>query len=163
MSYWACARLVPHQERLALFHLNRLGFQTYCPLLREHRISHGRKIEVRPMLFPGYLFLTVETQWYAARWSIGVIGLIMNGLTPARVPDDVIAELRGRERNGVIDLPKREAFKAGDKVKILKGPFADHLGLYQGQRPHERVLVLLALLGGEQRVTLATKDIEVVR
>jgi hypothetical protein len=30
-------------------------------------------------------------------------------------------------------------------------------------RPHERVLVLLALLGGEQRVELARENIEAVR
>ena len=51
---------------------------------REHRISHGRGIEIRPPLFPGYCFLTVEAQWYAAPWSIGVIGLIMDGIRPRR-------------------------------------------------------------------------------
>jgi transcription antitermination factor NusG len=40
----------------------------------------------------------------------------------------------------------------GDQVRILQGPFAGRLGLYAGQRAHERVLVLLALLGGQQRV-----------
>ena len=73
MSYWAVARLAPHQERLALYHLDRAGFQTYLPRLRERRISHGRKIEVRPPLLPGYCFLTVEAQWYAARWSTSVL------------------------------------------------------------------------------------------
>ena len=97
MGYWVCARLVPHQERIALFHLGRLGYQTYLPRLREWRRSHGRKIEVRPPLFPGYLFLTVEAQWYAARWSIGVIGLIMDGVRPARVADQIIDDLRKRE------------------------------------------------------------------
>ena len=43
------------------------------------------------------------------------------------------------------------------------GPFADHVGLFAGMRPRQRVEILLQLLGGEQRVTLATKDIEVVR
>src|SRR6516165_10107517 len=69
MPYWACARLVPHQERLALFHLERIGFATYLPRLREWRRSHGRKIEVRPPLFPGYCFFVIEAQWHAARWT----------------------------------------------------------------------------------------------
>ena len=33
-------------------------------------------------------------------------------------------------------------------MRILAGPFEGHLGLYAGMRAHERVLVLLALLGG---------------
>ena len=125
--------------------------------MRERRISHGRKIEVRPPLLPGYCFLTVEAQWYAARWSLGVIGLIMDGIKPARVADQVIDDLRARERN---ELPKRSGLQPGDHVRVLHGPLAGQLGLYAGQRPHERVLVVLALLGGQQRVELATSDIE---
>jgi len=105
MSYWAVARLEPHREQLALRCLGLAGYQTYLPRLREHRISHGRRIETRPPLFPGYCFLTVEAQWYAARWSIGVIGLIMDGIRPARVADQIIDDLRKRERNGLIELP----------------------------------------------------------
>jgi transcriptional antiterminator RfaH len=154
---------VPQQERIALFHLGRLGYQTYLPRLRERRISHGRKIEVLPALFPGYCFLAVEAQWYAARWCAGVIGLIMSGIQPAKVADEVIEDLRKREINGLIELAKPPKLKAGDSVKVLHGPFAGHLGLYAGMRPRERVEILLQLLGAEQRVTLAQKDIEVVR
>jgi len=162
MSYWAVARLAPHQERLALNHLCRAGFETYLPRIRERRISHGRKIELRPPLFVGYCFLTIEAQWHAARWSVGVIGLIMDGIKPARVADSVIAEIRARERGGLIELPRREEFRMGEAVRVRGGPFSGQLGLYQGQRPHERVLVLLALLGGQQRVELARDAVEVV-
>ena len=49
------------------------------------------------------------------------------------------------------------------KVRILQGPFAGQLGLYAGMRANERVLVLLALLGGQQRVELAKDDVESAR
>src|SRR5262249_33626311 len=38
-------------------------------------------------------------------------------------------------------------------------PFTGHLALYAGMAPHERVAVLLALLGGQTRVTLPKGDI----
>jgi transcription antitermination factor NusG len=136
------------------------GFVTYLPRLRERRIRAGRKIEVRAPLFPGYCFLTIEAQWHAARWSVGVIGLIMDGIRPAHVPDAVIAEIRSRERNGLVELPRREGFKVGDKVRVRAGPFTNHLALFQGQRPRERVEILLQLLGGVTRVELAESDIE---
>jgi transcriptional antiterminator RfaH len=160
MSYWACARLEPHRERLALHCLKINGFEVYLPRLREHRISHGRKIEVRPPLFPGYTFIAIELQWHTARWTTGVLGLIMAGMAPAHVHDAVIAEIRARERGGLVELPKREEFRTGEAVRVARGPFSGQLGLYQDQRPHERVLVLLALLGGQQRVELAKDDIE---
>src|SRR6516162_47585 len=163
VAYWACARLEPRRERLALHCLGLAGFTTYFPRVREKRISHGRRIEVRPPLFPGYAFFTIEAQWHAARWSAGVLGLIMDGIRPAKVADSVIAEIRSRERNGLVELPRRDGLKAGDQVRILAGPFEGHLGLYAGMRPHERVLVLLALLGGQQRVELPKDSIEAVR
>jgi transcriptional antiterminator RfaH len=163
VSYWTVARLEPHRERLALHCLGLAGFETYLPRLRERRLSHGRKITATPPLFPGYCFLTIEAQWHAARWSIGVIGLIMDGVRPARVPDQVIAEIRGREINGVIELAPPPALRRGARIRILHGPFRDLLGIYAGTRPRQRVEILLQLLGGEQRVTLAKKDIEVVR
>ena len=89
--------------------------------------------------------------------------MIMAGDGPAQLGDHIIDELRARERGGAVELPRREKFKAGDRVRILQGPFEGHLGLYAGMRPHERVLVLLALLGGEQRVELPKADIEAVR
>jgi hypothetical protein len=50
----------------------------------------------------------------------------MDGVRPAKVPDDVIREIRDRERNGAIELPKR-MLKCGDRVRILAGPFRGHL------------------------------------
>ena len=163
MGYWACARLEPHRERLALHCLGLAGYVTYLPRIRERRLSHGRRIEVRPPLFPGYAFFVVEAQWHLARWSVGVLGLIMNGLQPAKVPDRVIDEIRGRERNGLIELAPPPSLRRGARVRILAGPFRDHLAIFADMRPRQRVEILLQLLGGEQRATLAKKDIEVVR
>ena len=86
----------------------------------------------------------------------------MDGELPAKVPDDVIAEIRSRERNGLVELPKPRGLMLGTKVRLVAGPFRDQIGLLGALRPHERVLVLLHLLGGQQRVELAQSAIEVV-
>src|SRR5262245_2405809 len=39
-------------------------------------------------------------------------------------------------------------------------PLAGHVGLYAGMKPGERVELLLSLLGGQQRVTLAADAVE---
>jgi len=139
------------------------GYQTYYPRLRDRRIRHGRRVELRPALFPGYAFIAVELQWHAARWTAGVINLIMDGVGPARVPDAVIAEIRSREVGGLIELAPSLPLRRDARVRILRGPFTGHLAIFADMRPRQRVEILLQLLGGEQRVTLATKDIEVVR
>jgi transcriptional antiterminator RfaH len=160
MPYWACAQVRPQHERLALCTLEVAGYVTYWPRLRELRRRHGRKIEICPALFPGYVFFSVQLQWYRARWCPGVVRLVMDGLQPARVPDAVIEELKGRERNGAIEFPRR--LKPGDQVRILQGPFEGHLAIYAGMSGSERVAVLLQILGGAQRVTLSQRDIEAI-
>jgi transcriptional antiterminator RfaH len=163
VAYWCAARLQARREHLALRFLAQSGYETYFPQLREHRFSYGRTIENRPPLFPGYAFVLIQLQWHTARWAPGTLGLIMDGIQPAKVPDPVIEEIRSRERDGLIDLPKPPPLRRGARVRILRGPFTGHLAIFADMKPRQRVEILLQLLGGEQRVTLAKKDIEVVR
>ncbi len=69
------------------------------------------------------------------------------------------AEIRARERNGAIELVRRE-LRAGQEVRILSGPFQGRLAIYSGMSGPARVAVLLAILGAQQRVTLARNAIE---
>jgi transcriptional antiterminator RfaH len=162
MAFWCCARLEHGREPLALRHLALNGFATYFPRLREIRRSHGRRIVATPALFPGYCFVEIALQWHAARWTIGVLQLLMDGSGPARVADSVIAEIRARERDGLIELPQRRLLP-GARVQVVRGPLRGFDGLYAGMRPRERVLVLLAVLGASRRVELGADDVEAVQ
>ena len=161
MPYWCAAQLEANRVALATHHLKLSGYRVYAPRLRTYRFSSGRKVEERPLLFPSYALVWIDLQWHRARWCCGVIRLIMAGdATPARVPDGVIADLKGREKGGLIDLPPPPRFRTGDRVRVISGPFAGHVGLYAGMKPRERVEVLLAILGGSQRVTMAADAVE---
>jgi transcriptional antiterminator RfaH len=157
MSYWACAQLEANRERSALHCLGLAGYQTYLPRIRVRRITQSHKVSVRTSsLFPSYAFVLIELQWHAARWSPGVLRLVLDGDRPARVPDKVIADLKGRECDGLVELPPPPSFHPGDPVRIVGEVFTGQLALFEGQRPHERVAVLLQLLG---RVELAKRNI----
>jgi transcriptional antiterminator RfaH len=162
MPYWTACRLQPHRESLALHCLSLNGFETYYPRLRERRIRFGRRVEHRPALFPGYAFVLIELQWHAARWAPGIVNLIMDGVAPAKVADAVIEEVRRREVNGLIELPQRSSLHRGARVRILRGPFNGHLAIFADMKPRQRVEVLLQLLGGAHRVTLARDAIAAV-
>src|SRR5262245_14093136 len=157
--YWAAAQLQPQRDTLALF-LRQAGFETYAPRLRERRTVQGRKVMRTPLLFPAYAFVFIRMQWHAARYCPGVARLVMDGVAPARVPDAVIDEIRSREHRGLIELPKPPLAPLGARVRVTRGPFAGHIGLYAGMKPRQRVEVLLSLLGSRQRMTLAADAVE---
>src|SRR5262245_15146938 len=102
MAYWV-VRLEPQRERLALHFLQAAGFVPYYPCLREWRVVRGRRVEHRPALFPSYAFLCAAAQWHAVRWSAGVAALLMDGERPARVADEIVDDIRRRERGGLIE------------------------------------------------------------
>ena len=138
------------ERRRAIIILSECScYQVYLPRIRVQKLKTAA-------LFPGYAFVLIELQWHAARWSPGILRLVLDGDRPAKVPDKVITELKGRERNGLIELPVPPRFRRGDRVRITGGIFANQLALFDGMRPHERVAVLLAVLG---RVELARGDI----
>jgi transcriptional antiterminator RfaH len=161
LPFWACAQLLANRERLAMHHLEKVGgYEIYCPRIAPPRKAKSRKPMIPRLLFPGYCFLLVVSGWWSARWAPGVVRIVLDGGVPARVPDAVIAELRGRERSGLVMLPERPVLQPGDQVRVISGAFAGTLGLFQHQRAHERICVLLAILGGQQRVVLPKDIIE---
>jgi hypothetical protein len=99
MAFWTAARVMPRRERLALHCLKLSGFETYVPRIKDRRIIRGRKVNEIAPLFPSYIFILIELQWHAARFALGVASLIMDGERPARVPDNVIAELHPQRRH----------------------------------------------------------------
>jgi transcriptional antiterminator RfaH len=111
-------------------------------------------------LFRNYLFLVIVDRFYDAKNCPGVDQLLLDGERPARVPDIVISSLKARQRGGVVVLPSLPRFRAGDAVRVTRGPFSGLDALYSGQAPRDRARVLLQWLGVPRLTILAESDIE---
>jgi transcription antitermination factor NusG len=184
MGYWTAVRSELSRERVAERFLTMAGYTTYFPKIQEQRINCGRKILVARWLFPNYLFIRIEMDipaeingaengarnghdtpvigWWTAKRTCGVSSLVMDGISPARISDKIIDEIKSRERNGFIRLPTCPEFVSGDPIKVVAGPFSGQLGLYEGQKGSARVLVLLRMFGSQQRTELRRDAIEAV-
>ena len=126
--------------------------------------SHGARPQARAAarVVSWLPFRLVEAQWHSARWAPGVIALIMDGITPARLPQRRSIEIRKREVGGLIEL-ERKGVKRGDRVRILRGPFTGHLAIYHDSKPRDRIEVLLQLLGSTRSATLESLDVELAK
>ena len=154
---WYVVHTHLHAEARAASHLERQGYSIYLPrYLRRRR--HARRVDTvaRP-LFPRYLFVTVDRlaqRWRGIQSTIGVAHLVCNGERPAVVPSAVIDELLGRQNEAGFIRLDRPRFSPGDKIRVVDGVFATGLGLFEGMTDHQRVAILLDLLGREVRVVL---------
>jgi len=81
----------------------------------------------------------------------------MDGEQPAKVPDRVIEALKEQEVDGIVKLPEPPPRPVpGGRVRVTSGPFRGRLAA------HDRVIVLLSLLGSQRPVNLLERDVEAV-
>jgi transcription antitermination factor NusG len=149
MPFW-CAQTEGNREAVAERFLRMNGYEVYYPRILE-------RCRVRP-LFPSYIFIVQALQWHKARWTVGVVRIVAGtGGEPAVIGDHAINAIKKSEKDGLVILPEPPRLRPGDPIRVTRGLLTGVLGLYAGQRGHERVAVLLAALG---RVTLPAGDVE---
>ena len=156
--HWYVVHTHVHSEAKAASHLVRQGYSVYLPRYLKRR-RHARRIEtVAAPLFPRYLFIVIDRmtqRWRSIQSTIGVTHLVCNGEEPATVPGRVITDLQSRQdERGFIQLDQRPRFARGDKIRVIDGVFDAYLGLFEGMADHERVAILIELLGRKVRVVL---------
>jgi len=156
---WSVAQTESARERTAQRWLAQTGFETYLPVIKGKSRARGGFSLPNP-LFPGYLFVRIGTTgWARVENTIGIVGLLRTGDRPARITDQAIEEIRAREHGGVVHLPERPRWQAGDQVLIGAGAFFGQIGLFDGMSARERVFVLLGLFGRQARVELPLGDL----
>ena len=160
---WYVVQTQANAENKAVAYLGRQGFMTYLPRYLKRR-RHARRVDiVAAPLFPRYLFVEIDMavqRWRAINSTFGVSRLVCNGELPAPVPDRVVDLLRNcADTAGFIQLDHRPKFKTGDRIRIREGAFYDCLGIYEGMPDHDRVGILLDLLGRKVRVLLDAEAI----
>jgi transcriptional antiterminator RfaH len=157
-SRWYVVQTQVNGEAKAAENLRRQGYEIYLPRYLKHR-RHARKVDfVAKPLFPRYMFVAIDVatqRWRSIQSTSGVSHLVTNGNEPATVPESVVRALRTREdANGFVQLDATPAFASGDKVRVLGGAFIDNAGLFNGMADHDRVAILLEMLGRQVRVVL---------
>jgi len=159
---WIVARTKTMRERWAEENLQRLGFQTYLPVVLERCTRHGRRIACIQPLFPSYCFVACAGQWRIILSCFGVVGLILRGSEPDSIPKRAIEELRAREQDGIVELPKPPpTIEVGTAVTVSKGPFKGHAGLVSGLKPHQRIEVLLDFMSRRVSTLIAVADVSI--
>ena len=164
MITWYAVYTQPNAEPKAVEHLARQGYATYLPRCRRYvRHARTRALVLRP-LFPRYLFVGLDRRVQRRRpirSTAGVVGLVSSADEPVPVATQIVEALRRQESEGAFDLVSPvQHLHAGDNIRVTQGPFADLIGCLVGIADHERVFVLLDLLGRSVRAEVPALAVE---
>jgi len=160
---WYLVYTKPRMEQVAQENLQRQGYTTYLPMLRQTRRRNGRYYDSIEACFPRYLFIHLDTHsdnWAPIRSTMGVAKMVEFGGLPARVPDDLVVTLQHNEDPQGLQQLQRPELKAGDKVTILEGPFAGYQGIYQQRQSRERVAILMDIVGKNTLMTISVHELQ---
>lgn len=149
---WYLVQCKANQDERAENNLTYQGYTCFRPRHRRERILNGQRRVVCESLFPSYLFIHVSSNdnWGPLRSTRGVLRVVAFGGKPLPVRDALITQLYQRDSDACVEA----YLKPGETVRIKEGPFAELKAIFMAMEGHERVLLLMNFLQGEQAVSL---------
>lgn len=159
---WYVALAQPRNEELALVNLRRQGFEAFYPQRWEtRRYRRGFDTRLRPV-FPRYLFVSIDCmhqRWRSVNGTYGVSTLLVVGDRPSPVPHGVVETLRlSVDADGALQFER--GLSPGDHIRLIRGPFANQLGVLERLDENGRVRLLLDVLGGRVHLSVPREQIE---
>ncbi len=153
---WFLLKTKTRQEKRAMENLLRQHIDCYCPQAFVEKIFRGKKSQIIEILFPGYIFVNFrnpESSIQSVKNTRGVRSFVSFGGTPARVPFELIQELKEKTKPSenllISNLPKR-----GDELKVTDGPFHGMSVVFSQPNGDERAEVLLNIMSQQVKTSM---------
>lgn len=164
MKQWFVVHTQARQELVAEQQLIAQGFEVYVPRFKKIT-RHARKTrETLAPLFPRYIFLNLDldtARWRSINGTRGVAYVLTHADQPAMIADKIISALKAQENaEGIVPVSSVAVFAAGDKVRVLEGPFKDHTAVFSQLDDKQRVQLLLTFMGRETKISLSPYAVE---
>ena len=156
---WFILQFKSNSHHLAAKNLNRQGFETFLPLHDTTSRRLSRFINTSKPLFPGYMFIKfdrAESQWHKINNTYGVSRLITFNSLLKSIPTKFVDSLMKRYDSSGKLIPIQK-LKEGDRVKILKGPFADFIASVENYESEQRIWVLMDLMGRTTKIQIPSE------
>ena len=164
-AYWFLAQLRPAGFERARVNRARQDFKAFMPTQEVSQRRRGRLSSTTRPLFPGYLFVHIppsRRDWRAINSTYGINRLVaLQYGHPTEVPSDLMSALRARtDPKGHLQAP--DNLVAGKQVRIIDGPFAQHIAEIETVVPGDRVVLLMQLMGRLVRAKVEPGALEVL-
>lgn len=153
---WYVVQCKPRQELRALEHLQQQGYECLLPMQKVERLRSGKWLLQEDPLFPGYLFIeldTVQDNWMPIRSTRGVSQIVRFGVSPLPVPLPIIQRLKDQPPSLENEL------LPGEKVIFNWKESNGVEAIFVAKDGTERVLLLLKILQREVQISAPVKGL----
>jgi transcriptional antiterminator NusG len=150
------------EQRIESMGMKSRIFDVVVPTEEELEVRDGKRRTVERRVFPGYILVQMimsEESWYVVRNTPGVTGFVGMGNDPTPLrPEEVASIVKRMEA----EAPRvKVTYKAGQKVRIIDGPFNDFIGTVDAiDMERAKVRVMVSFFGRETPVELDFLQVE---
>lgn len=150
------------EKRIEYMNMGEKIFRVEVPQKTVTQVKGGKKQEKEEKIFPGYVLVEMimdDDSWYVVRHTAGVTKFVGSAKKPVPAKDSEIKKIihRAQTQTQKIQLD----VKAGDKVRIISGPFSDFVGDITEVYPDKSKLrANVSIFGRETPVELEYKQIQ---
>ncbi len=150
------------EQRIETMRMQDKIFQVVVPTEEEIEVKDGKRRTVERRVFPGYLLVQMildDESWSVVRNTPGVTGFVGMGNRPTPLrPEEVQAIMKRMEA----EAPRvKVTYRAGQKVRIIDGPFRDFIGVVDTiDEERTKVRVLVSFFGRDTPVELDFLQVE---
>ena len=162
LKEWFVLQYKAKSHHKAVRNLKQQGFETFLPLTNLTLRQNSRFINATQPLFPGYMFITFDStksEWYKINNTYGVSRLVTFNNILKSIPNEVIEYLLERCNLSGELLPVKK-YERDDKVKILKGPFANFIANVEKYETDQRIWVLMDLMSRRAKLQISLEEIQ---
>ena len=150
------------EQRIDTMGMQDKIFDVVVPTEEEIEVRDGKRRTIERRVFPGYILVQMvmdEDSWYVVRNTPGVTGFVGMGNEPTPLRPEEVAQIMRRMES---EAPKiKIAFKEGQKVRIIDGPFNDFVGTVGDvDMEKHKVRVMVSFFGRETPVELDFLQVE---
>lgn len=174
-SYWFVAIVNHNSEKQSSEKLSKMGVANYLPTQKEIRVwRNGRKSKVDRIVIPSTIFIHCTEQRrkeivglpFIFRFMTNKAGSIKDSTNKplAIIPDNEIERLKFML--GQSDIPVEitdKPFKAGDKVRVIRGNLAGLEGEVIDLKEAKSELIVALNIFGCAKLSIDTINLEIIK
>ncbi len=150
------------EKRIEYMNMADKIFRIEVPQKTITKMKDGKKTDREEKIFPGYVLVEMimdDDSWYVVRHTAGVTKFVGSAKKPIPAKDSEIKKIIHKTQNQVTKVELD--VKAGDKVRIISGPFSEFIGDITEVYPDKSKLrAMVSIFGRETPVELEYKQIQ---